>query len=50
MGLTLFLLTIIVNLIATAIVNRATRRMQGACMMTATARCRPPAALAAARR
>jgi len=30
MGLTLFLLTILVNLIATTIVNRGTRRMQGA--------------------
>ncbi|MEY2446006.1 MAG: phosphate transport system permease protein, partial [Ilumatobacteraceae bacterium] len=30
MGLTLFLLTIIVNLVATAVVNRATKRVQGA--------------------
>ncbi len=30
MGLTLFILTIIVNLSATAVVNRATRRVQGA--------------------
>ena len=30
MGLTLFLLTILVNLIATTIVNRGTRRLQGA--------------------
>lgn len=30
MGLTLFLLTIVVNLTATAVVNRATRRVQGA--------------------
>ena len=30
MGLTLFIITIIVNLIATAVVNRATRRVQGA--------------------
>jgi phosphate transport system permease protein len=30
MGLTLFILTIVVNLTATAIVNRATRRVQGA--------------------
>ena len=30
MGLTLFILTIVVNLIATAVVNRATRRVQGA--------------------
>jgi phosphate transport system permease protein len=30
MGLTLFILTIIVNLTATAVVNRATRRVQGA--------------------
>jgi phosphate transport system permease protein len=30
MGLTLFILTIVVNLIATGVVNRATRRVQGA--------------------
>jgi phosphate transport system permease protein len=30
MGLTLFILTIVVNLTATAVVNRATRRVQGA--------------------
>lgn len=30
MGLTLFILTIVVNLAATAVVNRATRRVQGA--------------------
>jgi ABC-type phosphate transport system permease subunit len=30
MGLTLFILTIVVNLSATAIVNRATKRVRGA--------------------
>jgi len=30
MGLTLFLITIVVNLVATAVVNRATKRVQGA--------------------
>ena len=30
MGLTLFIITIVVNLTATAVVNRATRRVQGA--------------------
>ena len=29
MGLTLFIITIVVNLIATGVVNRATRRVQG---------------------
>ena len=30
MGLTLFVITIVVNLTATAVVNRATSRVQGA--------------------
>jgi phosphate transport system permease protein len=29
MGLTLFLITIVINLLATAVVNRATKRVQG---------------------